>query len=31
MRSRSAADALAVKRSAGIQGMSMWQSAEIRV
>jgi hypothetical protein len=31
MRSRSAAEALLVKRSGGIQGMSMWQSAEIRV
>src|SRR5262245_60103067 len=31
MRSLSAADALVVNRSGGIQGMSMWQSAEIRV
>ena len=31
MRSRNAAVALAVKRSGGIQGMSMWQSAEILV
>ena len=31
MRSLSAADALDVKRSFGIQGMSMWESAEIRV
>src|SRR5438034_6073567 len=31
MRSFSAADALPVKRSGGIQGMSMWVSAEIRV
>ena len=31
MRSRMAAEALAVKRSGGIQGKSMWQSAEIRV
>jgi hypothetical protein len=30
MRSRIAADALAVNRSFGIQGISMWQSAEIR-
>ena len=31
MRSRRAADALAVKRSGGIQGMSIWQSAEMRL
>ena len=31
MRSRRAAAALAVNRSGGIHGMSMWQSAEIRV
>ncbi len=31
MRSRMAALALPVKRSGGIQGMSMWQSAEMRV
>src|SRR5216684_6576488 len=31
MRSRRAAEAFAVKRSGGIQGMSMWQSAEILV
>jgi len=31
MRSFSAAEAFAVKRSGGIHGMSMWQSAEIRV
>src|SRR6266540_4687394 len=31
MRSRRAARALPVKRSGGIQGISMWQSAEIRV
>jgi hypothetical protein len=30
MRSRIAVEALAVKRSGGTQGMSMWQSAEIR-
>jgi hypothetical protein len=31
MRSRRAAEALPVNRSGGIHGMSMWQSAEIRV
>src|SRR5256885_13220713 len=31
IRSFIAADAFAVKRSGGIQGRSMWQSAEIRV
>src|SRR5258705_5926655 len=31
MRSLSAAEALAVKRSVGIQGRSRWQSAEMRV
>src|ERR1700681_3611960 len=31
MRSRKAALAVPVKRSGGSQGMSMWQSAEIRV
>ena len=31
IRSLSAADALDVNRSFGIQGMSMWESAEIRV
>src|SRR5439155_696151 len=30
MRSRSDTEALAVNRSLGIQGISMWQSAEIR-
>jgi hypothetical protein len=31
MRSRMAADAFVVNKSGGIHGMSMWQSAEIRV
>ena len=31
MRSFIAAEALAVKRSSGIHGMSMWQSAEMRL
>jgi hypothetical protein len=31
IRSRIAAEALAVNKSGGSQGMSMWQSAEIRV
>jgi hypothetical protein len=31
IRSRIAAEALPVNRSGGIQGMSMWQSAEILV